>query len=494
LTGRIFLKLIAAALGLLLLALVTVDFFATRVAQQVYIDSLVRQTTDKARILALSISDIGAVRQAAARAMAQAAGGRLTLVWGDGRVTADSGADPAAMENHATRPELRRALAGAPGWAIRRSGTLGIPFLYVAVPCRGGEVRLAVPYSQVETQVAQIRAKILISTALAFLPAILLAAFLARWISRRFATIMAHAGELAGGNFRARLAVTGGDEFGQLARTLNDTAANLQRTVEQLETEHSELERLERIRKDFVINVSHELRTPLASIQGYTETLLDGALDDPQYNLRFLGIIRHNAERLARLTEDLLTLSRIEQNRQKLEFEPHKIGALIEETLDLVRPIAAKRSLRLATELDAATPAVWCDGEAVSQILSNLLDNAIKYTPAGGSIVAGARPAGRFVEVFVRDSGAGIPAEDLPRLFERFYRVDKARSRELGGTGLGLSIVKHLVGAHNGAVRVESRVQEGSTFFFTLPTEEAALPKEVPEAANNATIEEARGS
>jgi len=146
--------------------------------------------------------------------------------------------------------------------------------------------------------------------------------------------------------------------------------------------------------------------------------------------------------------------------------------------MDLVRPIAAKSSIRLATELDPTTPEVWCDGEAVSQILSNLLDNAIKYTPAGGSIVAGAYPAGRFVEVFVRDSGAGIPAEDLPRLFERFYRVDKARSRELGGTGLGLSIVKHLVGAHNGTVRVESRVQEGSTFFFTLPAEEAALPKE----------------
>src|SRR5208283_1348684 len=311
------------------------------------------------------------------------------------------------------------------------------------VPCRGGAVRVAVPYSQVETQVAQIRAKILISTALAFLPAILLAAVLARWISRHFAAIMAHAGELAGGNFHARLPIAGGNEFGQLARTLNDTAANLQRTVEQLQLEHRELERLERIRKDFVINVSHELRTPLASIQGYTETLVDGALGDPRYNMRFLGIIRHNAERLARLTEDLLTLSRIEQKLQKLEFEPHATAGLIAEAMDLVRPIADRSSIRLATDVDAATPEVWCDGEAVSQILSNLLDNAIKYTPAGGSIVAGARPAGHFVEVFVRDSGAGIPAEDVPRLFERFYRVDKARSREMGGTGLGLSIVKH---------------------------------------------------
>ena len=215
-TGRIFLKLIAGVLGLLLLALLTVDYFTTRVAKQVYIDSLVRQATDKARTLALLLDDIGAVGQPAARAMAAAAGGRLTLVRSDGRVTVDSEADAAQMENHAARPEIRQALAGEPGWAIRRSGTLGIPFLYVAAPCRGGAVRLAVPYAQVETQVAQIRAKILISTALAFVPAILVAALLARWISRHFATIMAHAGELAGGNFRARLAVTGGSEFGQL--------------------------------------------------------------------------------------------------------------------------------------------------------------------------------------------------------------------------------------------------------------------------------------
>src|SRR5208337_1700437 len=169
---------------------------------------------------------------------------------------------------------------------------------------------------------------------------ILLAAVLARWISRHFAAIMAHAGELAGGNFHARLPIAGGNEFGQLARTLNDTAANLQRTVEQLQLEHRELERLERIRKDFVINVSHELRTPLASIQGYTETLLDGALADPQYNMRFLGIIRHNAERLARLTEDLLTLSRIELGRHKFQFASYYVNRLVEDNVESVRLLA----------------------------------------------------------------------------------------------------------------------------------------------------------
>ena len=205
---------------------------------------------------------------------------------------------------------------------------------------------------------------------------------------------MSHAGELARGNFDSRLSDTDGSEFGQLSQTLNDTAGNLETTVAQLQHEHAELEKLERVRKDFVINVSHELRTPLASIQGYTETLIDGALHDPAHNMRFLGIIRHNAERLARLTEDLLTLSRIEQKRQKFEFESHRANALIHDAFELVRPIADKSRIELVEERAPEDAEVYCDSEAVSQILSNLLDNAIKYTPAGGRITVGAKPSG----------------------------------------------------------------------------------------------------
>jgi two-component system phosphate regulon sensor histidine kinase PhoR len=292
---------------------------------------------------------------------------------------------------------------------------------------------------------------ILVGLAIVFVAAVAMAALLARSLARGFAAVLGDAA---------------------------DTAEKLRNTVEQLQREHTEIERVERVRKDFVINVSHELRTPLASIQGYTETLMDGALHDPEYNMRFLGIIRHNAERLARITQDLLTLSRVEQKRQKFEFEPFSVNGLLKQSIELMRPMAEKREIRL--ELDPGPPdaGVWCDSEAVSQILSNLLDNAIKYTPPGGRITVGAQSKGRFVELYVRDTGIGIPAEELPRLFERFYRVDKARSRELGGTGLGLSIVKHLVAAHNGATRVESRTGEGSTFFFTLPADESALAQE----------------
>ena len=481
-TRKIFSKLILWVTLLMLVALVMVDYLATNVAQENYIQNLTSQLADKGRMIALTPPGPEHFDSATARALAHAAGGRLTIVRSDGKVVVDSEADAASMENHRNpnRPELMAAFAGRVGTDQRLSATVGVRFLYVAAPIAGGTlaVRLAVPLHDIDAQVNQLRGKLLVSTALAFLPAILIAAALARYLSRRFASVMAHAGELARGNFRSRLDGVDDSEFGRLSRTLNETAGNLEATVAQLQHEHAELEKLERVRKDFVINVSHELRTPLASIQGYTETLIDGALNDPAHNMRFLGIIRHNAERLARLTADLLTLSRIEQKRQKFEFEPHLANQLIHDAFEMVRPIAEKSSIRLVEERAPEDTVVVCDSEAVSQILSNLLDNAIKYTPAGGQITVGATPAAGMVEFFVRDSGVGIPEEDLPRLFERFYRVDKARSRELGGTGLGLSIVKHLVGAHNGGTRVESVVQQGSTFYFTLPVEESRITRE----------------
>jgi two-component system, OmpR family, phosphate regulon sensor histidine kinase PhoR len=474
-TGRIFLKLILGVLGLLVMALVTVDYFASQVAKDSYIQNLERQLEGKCRMLELTLPDPGVDGGARARTLATAAGGRLTVVRSDGKVVVDSEANAAEMENHRTRPELILAFQGKNGSSIRHSATIGIDFLYVAVPIPGGAIRLAVPLSEIDRQVNLVRWRILVSTGLAFLPAVVIAAVLARWISRHFGAMVAHATELARGNYHARLPEIGGREFGVLARTLNETAGNLQKAAEELQREHAELEKVERVRKDFVINVSHELRTPLASIQGYTETLMDGALDDPNHNMRFLGIIRHNAERLARLTEDLLSLSRVEQKRQKFEFESHMVNGFLREAIDLIRPMAEKNEVRLELQPAPDDAEAFCDSEAVSQILSNLLDNAIKYTPAGGRIAVGARAAGDWVEVHVRDTGIGIPVEDLPRLFERFYRVDKARSRVLGGTGLGLSIVKHLVAAHNGTVWVESKAGEGSTFFFTLPASEAVL-------------------
>jgi len=473
LTARIFFKLLLVALCLLAVAMGAVDYFATRVVESSYRQNLTTELAQKGRLIDITLASRPDEQTAARiREIARDAGGRLTVIGRDGHVIVDSEAEPARMENHASRPEFVLALAGKVGSSVRHSATTGVDYLYVAIPIGHGALRLAAPLSEVQAQVNSIRGKMLAATVVGILPAILIAAFFARLISKQLGAIISFAGELAKGNFRARLDSANKGELGILSMQLKEAGEHLQRAVEQLEREHTELEKLERVRKDFVINVSHELRTPLASIQGYTETLMDGALEDHANNMRFLGIIRQNAERLASLTADLLTLSRIEMRRQELDFAHYRASELLAEVVDTVFPIARKKQIRLEQQFSPQVDSVYCDAEAVHQVLINLLDNAMKYTPDGGVITVGTRrKTDRWVEIFVKDTGMGIPAEDVPRLFERFYRVDKARSRELGGTGLGLAIVKHLVLAQGGEVHVESVLNQGSTFAFTLPVE-----------------------
>ena len=229
----------------------------------------------------------------------------------------------------------------------------------------------------------------------------------------------------------------------------------------------TEAERMEKTRRDFIANVSHELRTPLTSIQGYTETLLDGAGENSQPR-EFLEIIRKNATRMSRLTEDLLTLARVESGEQRFDLQPVSPSELLAEAVQNFHELAGAHNVELRVE-DVSRGKVNADREAVHQVFANLIDNALKYGSSGGLITVGARPAQGKIEFYVRDSGPGIPSEHLPRLFERFYRVDKARSRESGGTGLGLAIAKHIVLAHGGAIRAESELNHGATFLFSLP-------------------------
>lgn len=253
----------------------------------------------------------------------------------------------------------------------------------------------------------------------------------------------------------------------------------------------TELERVDRMRRDFVINVSHELRTPLASIAGYAETLMDGAIHDKENNHRFVRILWQNAQRLAQLTSDLMTLSQIEVKVREFEYTSQSASMLLRIATDGMRPVFDRKSLRLELQTPRDDLTIECDASAVQQIMGNLLDNAAKYTPDGGQITVGMREGPGKVEIFVRDTGIGIAREHIPRLFERFYRVDKARSRELGGTGLGLAIVKHLVQAHNGAVWVESEVGTGSTFWFSLPLTQpstGALPL-IPDVATELRLQ-----
>ncbi len=229
----------------------------------------------------------------------------------------------------------------------------------------------------------------------------------------------------------------------------------------------TETERIEKTRRDFIANVSHELRTPLTSIQGYAETLLD-TVPDTDHTREFLEIIRKNAARMSRLTEDLLTLARVESGEQRFDLQACLPDDLLQEVVQSFRELARSQSVELVVENEAVIP-VNVDREAVHQVFANLVDNALKYASSGGRIVVGARPRENSVEFYVRDYGPGIHSDHLPRIFERFYRVDKARSRESGGTGLGLAIAKHIVLAHGGTIRAESELNHGSTFLFTLP-------------------------
>ena len=231
----------------------------------------------------------------------------------------------------------------------------------------------------------------------------------------------------------------------------------------------TELRRLERVRQDFVANVSHEFKTPLTAIQGFAETLLAGALDDPENNRRFLEIIRNHAMRLARLTNDLLKLARIEAGKMELEFSSVGLLELIEACTETTLLKANRKEITLEITVPPQLPAVRGDAALLRDVLQNLLDNAIQYTPPRGHISVAASAGPREAVITVADTGIGIPLSDSERIFERFYRVDAARSREAGGTGLGLSIAKHIVEAHGGKLWVESTVGQGSKFSFSLP-------------------------
>jgi two-component system phosphate regulon sensor histidine kinase PhoR len=226
--------------------------------------------------------------------------------------------------------------------------------------------------------------------------------------------------------------------------------------------------RLTQIRRDFIANISHELKTPLSAIRGYTETLRDGAMQEPEASSRFLGRILQQCSRLQTLLEDLLTLSRLENLEGHLERRTIDLERILDDCLETLAPQIADKQIHLEVE-ESPVPTVRGDAEALQRLFINLLDNAIKYNRKGGQVDVHLKPEPDRVVFQVSDTGIGIPTASIDRVFERFYRVDKGRSRDEGGTGLGLAIVKHVAQLHGGRVEVESRLGEGSTFRVFLP-------------------------
>jgi two-component system phosphate regulon sensor histidine kinase PhoR len=576
----IFRKLLGAAFVLIALTLAVLDFNLVRYTTQREVQAIERRLTPVAMVLTSEAATLRPEqlenwsKTASARAHC-----RVTVIDPQGVVLAESEQDPAKMENHANRPEIRAAYLNRVGSAIRHSDSLGRDLCYLAVPLQyqgrsGYVLRVAVPIENLDAAIAEVRRRVLTASAVAALVALFIAYFFSRSFTRRIGRLRTFAEGLAKANFTERPLPDADDELGSLTRSLNSTASQLHDLIESLglESERREailtsmvegvlavdqdlritfynasfaralgvrseipaksplvevardpmlrvilsrvvgsgetlkqrlqlpaaegrafevqaaplrvaggrgaiaifhditdLERLERVRKDFVANVSHELRTPLTAIRGYTETLLEGALEDKENNRKFLEIIKNHSVRLNSIASDLLALSELESGKATADQARVSVRPALEAALRAVEEEARSRRVKLICgQLEDMV--VLGDRVRLEQAFVNLLTNAVKFNrPEGEVRVEVLRTRDDEVSVTIADNGIGIPSADLPRLFERFYRVDKARSREMGGTGLGLSIVRHIVDRMHGRVTVESQLGKGSVFTVFLP-------------------------
>jgi two-component system phosphate regulon sensor histidine kinase PhoR len=568
----VFVKLMLTFLLVIAAATVTLDFTIRPAWESSLQQQIERSMVEKTRLFAHQIeTEKTQTLQQLVDEEAAAGDVRATVIDRSGKVLADSQADAETMENHATRPEFIAAFSGKIGISTRWSHTIGVPFLYVAAPVPGGAVRMAYPLSSVQETTGRVRRRLLVASLVALMVALVLSAVIAQLVSRRLKRIVAFAERIAAGDFAARVAISATDEIAVVARVLDRTARELEKSFAAIETSRrqlesllnsmqeaviavghdgkvlwvngrmqrmvntvrvgshvvetvrdpsfmaaveqaighkeiavtratsllpgkvfqvtaaplppsgavavlhdlTELERVEKTRRDFIANVSHELRTPLTSVQGYAETLRDSkAADDPSTR-EFLDIILKNAARMSRLTEDLLVLARVESGEERFKLRIVNASELLQEAATTISAEARDTGMEIVVQSSPLEP-VLADPEAIHQVLTNLVRNAINYAKDGRRIEMGARRRNGSVEFYVRDFGPGIASEHLSRLFERFYRVDKARSRDSGGTGLGLAIVKHIVLAHGGEVRAESELGHGATFYFTMPLAEVA--------------------
>ncbi len=407
--------------------------------------------------------------------LAQTSKVRITLIDSQGRVIEDSDIPLErfpSIENHLQRLEIQQAMKKGVGVDTRHSATVGKNFIYVAKLIKresksGGVmrdvqfIRLSLHLEELEAANAAIRYKILIAAIVVFILVLIVSRLVSHQISKPMIDIATSAREIQSGNLDKHIPVETDDEIGQVAQAVNEL-------VEKLKTDIVQLRKLEQIRSEFLGNVSHELRTPIFSVQGFLETLLNGAIDDPKVNRDFIKKAYFHADRLNTLLNDLINISQIESGEMKLSFRYFDLENFLEQIIDEMLPVAVQKNLTLTLQKSPTSVQAYGDKERLKQALINLIDNAIKYTLSGGYVIIAYEQTDGKVRVSVMDSGIGISQEHLPRIFERFYRVDKERSREAGGTGLGLAIVKHIIEAHGSTAKVESKVGTGSTFSFEL--------------------------
>ncbi len=564
LTARLLLGAAMVVAVLLLVVLAVLDY---RLRTEVH-RGLREQLTREARLVRVQWTP-GAVPDALADAAGEALGHRVTLIAADGRVLGDSEFDDgalAALENHATRPEVVQALRAGVGVAQRPSRSAGDEELYVAVRAPDGVARVSVSTRDVDAVFARSRGEVFSAGAIAMVVALGLAALFSRNVSRPVAELRDVARALAAGDLSRRPALSAPGEVGDLADAVRVLAEQLEARLAALGTEQAlmvaltealtegvvavdarqrvvrvnavaqqllelrdavpfsidrlprlralraalgealagaatpteeirvngrvlaltarplpaggavlalldltPLRRLENVRRDFVANVSHELKTPLTVVAGFAETLVEDEHLTLEQRRQFAQTVLANASRMQRIVDDLLDLSRIESGRWRPAPAEVDVEEAVAEATAAVQSVAAKKgvALEVAPAPDAAV--LHADPTAVRQVVSNLVENAVRHTAAGGRVAVTTRRSDEGIWLSVRDTGIGIAPEHLPRVFERFYRVDPGRSREAGGTGLGLAIVRHLVEAHGGRIHAESEVGRGTTIEALFP-------------------------
>lgn len=385
---------------------------------------------------------------------------RVTVIRKSGVVIADSEEDPANMENHGSRPEVLAAISGEYGVATRFSSTLGMKMMYLALPVQlegqlVGYVRTSLPLSLIEKRVKQSQASIAFGAVFVIVAALLLGLFFSRRLSVRLNEMTTVAQSMAQGNYDQNIAISRSDEIGKLASALNQLAKSARD--------------LEGVRRDFIANVSHELKTPITAVRGLIETVIEDEEMSDASQERFLTKIHNQSIRLSSIVSDLLELSQLESGKGISEKESFNLNEVINSTAISLMQVAEDSNIRVEVKLPEDPLVLFGDKNSLFQVVRNLLENALKYSPKDAVVRICLYQENGKVVIEVQDWGIGIKRQDQDRIFERFYRVDKARSRELGGTGLGLSIVKHIVLAHSGEISVESDFGEGSIFRVFLP-------------------------
>jgi signal transduction histidine kinase len=457
---------------LALIAVFVLNFFVSLKLQ----DHFEQRITQKLRSNAILVGDFikedlannrSETIQNKAKTLANELNLRITIVDIQGKVLADSETAPSLMENHSDRPEIIKAIENGFGQSSRFSDTLNYNMKYVAVGVNEGDellgiVRFALPDSEVQLQIRIIYRIVLLGAIIAIIIALTVAYFISKSITFPISQMQDVAQRIAKGDFSRKVKIKSKDELGELAKSLNLMSDELQQKIENLK-------RMDRIRTDFVANVSHELKTPLTLIKGYTETLEDKAIDDKEKAGKFISIIKEHVNRLENIINDLLSLSELELSKDSIEKIEFDVKQLMEEVAMGFGHALDTKQQQLNINSQGDNFRIFADKDKIEQTFVNLIDNGIKYTKDNGRINISINEQADTINITVEDNGIGIASEHLGRVFERFYRVDKARSRELGGTGLGLGIAKHIVMAHGGKIHIESQINTGTKVIVKLP-------------------------